>query len=144
MPLQVKLRDVAKAAMDDPRKALLDSLEGRHHEIEMFHNFVLVATYIEPEQTKGGIILSDRTLSENRFQGKAALVLRLGPQAFKDDGRVSFGGVTLREEEDWVMVRPSDGLELFTSDSSGRNGTSCRIFQDVNILARIKDPALVY
>lgn len=141
--MRAKLREIAAAAMLDPKQALLDSLEGRHLDIEMFHNKVLVATYIEPEKTKGGIILADRTLQEVRFQGKSALVLRLGPLAFKDDNIAKFGGVELKEG-DWVMVRPSDGLELFAVDQSGRAGTSCRVFSDVDIIARLKDPESIY
>lgn len=142
MVVRAKLRDIAQAASTDPKKALLDAI-GDIDGIEMFHNLVLVATYIGPETTKGGIILSDRTLAENRFQGKAALVLKLGPLAFKDDNVAKFGGKVLNIG-DWVMVRPSEGLELFTVDITGRAGTSCRIFEDVHIKARITDPALIY
>lgn len=141
--MRAKLREVAEAAAFDPKKALLDSLGGRHLGIEMFHSNVLVATYIEPDKTPGGIIKPDKTLAENRFQGKGALVLRMGPLAFKDDSIAKFGGVTLKEG-DWVMVRPSDGLELFAVDASGGAGTSCRVFEDVKIIARLSDPALVY
>jgi co-chaperonin GroES (HSP10) len=141
--LRVKLREVAQAAQTDPKRALLDALEGCHEGIEIFHNKVLVATYIEPEKTAGGIIKPDRTIAENRFQGKGALVLRLGPLAFKDDGVAKFGGVEL-EEGDWVLVRPSDGLEMFVSDNSGSAGVTCRLFDDVNILARLSNPALIY
>lgn len=143
MVVRVKLREVAEASASDPKKALLDSLGDRHVGFEMFHNKVLVATYIEPNKTAGGIHLPDQTLMESRFQGKAALVLRLGPLAFKDDNIAKFGGVTLNEG-DWVMVRPSDGLELFAVDASGGTGTSCRVFSDVDIIARLDDPALVY
>lgn len=141
--MRVKLREVAEASAQDPKQALLDSLAGRHRGIEMFHSNVLVATYIEPDKTPGGIIKPDRTLAENRFQGKGALVLRLGPLAFKDDNIAKFGGVKV-EEGDWVMVRPSDGYELFAVDASGGAGTSCRVFEDVDIIARLSDPALIY
>jgi len=141
--MRAKLREVAEAASFDPKAALLDSLGGRQDGIEMFHANVLVATYIEPDRTPGGILKADRTLAENRFQGKGALVLKLGPLAFKDDSIAKFGGVNLKEGE-WVMVRPSDGLELFAVDSTGRAGTSCRVFKDVDIIARLADPALVY
>ena len=140
--MRAKLREVAQAATRDPKQALLDSIDDISG-IEMFHNLVLVATYIEPEKTAGGIIKPDRTLAENRFQGKCALVLKLGPLAFKDDNIARFGGVTLKEG-DWVMVRPSDGLELFTVDATGSAGTSCRIFEDINIKGRVSDPALIY
>ena len=140
--MRARLRDVAAAAELDPKKALLDAV-GDIRGIEMLHNLVLVATYIEPEKTAGGIIKPDRTLQENRFQGKGALVLKLGPLAFKDDSVHKFGGITVKEG-DWVMVRPSDGLELFAVDATGKAGTSCRVFTDLNIIARLADPALVY
>lgn len=138
--VRVRLREIAAA--DDPKRALLDSV-GDVSGIEVLHNLILVATYIEPEKTAGGIIKPDRTLAENRFQGKAALVLALGPLAFKDDAWKTFGGVMINVGE-WVMVRPSDGLELFKVDATGSAGTSCRLFEDIHIKARIADPALIY
>jgi co-chaperonin GroES (HSP10) len=141
--MRVKLREVAEASLSDPKQALLNSLGGQQDHIEVFHANVLVATYIEPDKTPGGILLADRTMQENRFQGKAALVLKVGPLAFKDDNIAKFGGKMLNEG-DWVMVRPSDGLEFFTVDASRRAGTSCRVFKDVDIIARLDDPALIY
>jgi hypothetical protein len=140
--MRAKLREVAAAAQDDPKKALLDSI-GDISGIEVFHNLVLVATYIEPEMTAGGIYKPDRTLAENRFQGKASLVLKCGPMAFVDVPGARFGGTKV-EPGDWVMARPSDGLELFTVDGSKSAGTSCRLFEDVNIKGRLSDPSLVY
>lgn len=140
--MRAKLREVAQAATFDPKKALIDSI-GDISGIEMFHNLVLVATYIEPEKTAGGIIKPDRTLAENRFQGKCALVLKMGPLAFKDDNIAKFGGMKLNEY-DWVMVRPSDGLELFTILPGTSAGTCCRIFEDINIKGRVSNPALIY
>ena len=143
MTVRAKLREIAEAAQFDPKKALLDSIGSDWLDsIEIFHNQVLVATYIEPEKTRGGIIRPDRTLAENRFQGKAALVLKMGPLAFVDDNVAKFGGVTV-QEGDWVFVRPSDGMEFFSVDATGA-GTSCRLFEDVNIKARVSDPSLIY
>lgn len=140
--MRAKLREIAEAAGRDPKQALIDAV-GDIGGIEMYHNLVLVATYIEPEMTAGGIIKPDRTLAENRFQGKCALVLKLGPLAFKDDNIARFGGMK-PEIHDWVVVRPSDGIELFKVDASGSAGTSCRIFEDVAIKARLSDPGLIY
>lgn len=141
--MRAKLREVAQAAQHDPKKALLESLGDSVNAIEVFHNQVLCATYIEPEKTAGGIIKPDRTLAENRFQGKCFLVLKLGPNAFKDDRTVQFGGVTITEG-DWVIAYPSDGRELFSVDASGSAGTCCRLFDDVNIKGRVSDPSLIY
>lgn len=141
--MRAKLREVAEAAAFDPKQALIESLGEGIHEIEIFHSQVLCATYIEPDKTPGGIIKPDRTLAENRFQGKCALVLKLGPNAFKDDRIASFGGVTIKEG-DWVIAYPSDGRELFSVDATRGAGTCCRLFEDVNIKGRVSDPALIY
>lgn len=141
--MRAKLREVAEAASIDPKKALIESLGIGLDKIEIFHNQVLCATYIGPDRTPGGIILADRTLAENRYQGKIFLVIKLGPLAFKDDAIAKFGGIEIKEG-DWVIARPSDGLEWFSADSSGTAGTCCRIFEDVNIKGRVSDPALIY
>src|SRR5713226_4533687 len=130
--MRVKLRDIAQAAAIDPRQALRDALGSNVDDIEVFHNLVLVATYIEPEQTPGGIYKPDRTLAENRFQGKCALVLKCGPLAFQDCAVAQFGGVVI-EPGDWVFVRPNDGLEMFLGCPQASDGVSCRLFEDVNI-----------
>ncbi len=142
MTVRPMLREIAQRSAHEPKKALLDAV-GDMSGIEVFHNLVLIATYIEPEKTAGGIIKPDRTLAENRFQGKAGLVLKKGPLAFKDDGVCKFGGVEL-QEGDWVVVKPSDGTELFKVDATGSSGTSCRLFEDTHIKGRLADPALIY
>ena len=141
--MRARLRDVAEASAADPKKALLNALADRHLGIHMMGARVLVATYIEPDKTAGGIIKPDSAIAENRFQGKGALVLRLGPMAFKEDSVTKFEGITA-DVGDWVMVRPSDGMEIFTVDPTGRAGVSCRVFDDTRIIARLDDPALIY
>lgn len=137
-----KLRDIAQSAATDAKAALLDAV-GDISGFEVFHAQVLVATYIQPERTKGGIILADRTLAEDRFQGKIGLVLKVGPRAFVDDGINQFGGVKVAIG-DWVTYRASDGFELFFVDANGRDGTPCRLIEDVNIKGRIANPAAIY
>lgn len=141
--MRAKLREIAEAAAFDPKKALIESLGDGINAIEVFHNQVMVATYIEPDKTPGGIIKPDRTLAENRFQGKCALVLKLGPTAFKYDGSFPYEG-PVPQVGDWVIAYPSDGRELFSVDASGSAGTCCRIFEDINIKGRVSDPALIY
>lgn len=140
--MRARLRDVAAAAAKDPKKALLDEL-GDISGIELLHNLVLVATYIEPDKTKGGVWLPDNSLLENRFQGKGALVLKKGPLAFVDDNVAKFGGVSI-EEGDWVVVRPSDGFEMFVGEAGSRHGIACRVFEDTQIKARLADPSCIY
>ena len=141
--MRAKLREIAQAAMEDPHKALMDSLPKAALEFEVFHNRVLVATYVQPEKTEGGIILPDRSLAENRFQGKVGLVVTMGPNAFVDDNIAQFGGVTIKPG-DWVIYNPSDGWEMFFVDSNGRDATPCRLIEDTNIKGRTPYPSLIY
>jgi co-chaperonin GroES (HSP10) len=140
--VRAKLRDIAQAAMTDPKQALIDAV-GDISGVVMAGPRVLVATYIEPEKTKGGIIRPDNTLAEGRFQGKVGLVLSMGPLAFKDDTIAKFGGFSVKPG-DWVVYRASDGFEMFFVDPNGREGTPCRVVEDQNIIAKIDDAACIW
>lgn len=142
--MRVDLRSIAQAATMDPKQALLERV-GDLIDYEIFHNLVLVATHIPSEKTAGGIIKPDRSLQEDRFQGKVGLVLKYGPMAFVDDNVARFGGITV-EPGDWVVFRTSDAMEFFIKDRKGRDGdgVSCRLIEDTMIKGRVTDPALVY
>ncbi len=150
--MRVDLRSIAQAAAFDPAKALWDRA-GDLIEYEIFHNFVLVATYIPPVKQmkgpKGEVVefhLSDKSLMEDRFQGKVGLVLKCGPLAFQDDATVRFGGMSI-EPGNWVLYRPSDGMEMFIKDhlsQSKNDGLACRLIEDSLIKVRVSDPALIY
>lgn len=141
--MRANLRDIAAAANHDPKQALLDAA-GDLSDYQVFHNLVLVATYVQPEKTKGGILLPDGSLEEDRFQGKIGLVLKKGPLAFKDDSVAKFGGVDV-EPGDWVMYRPSDGIECFIRDRRHiNNGLPCRLIEDSLIKGTVTDPSLIY
>jgi hypothetical protein len=141
--MRVNLRAIAQAANIDPKRALLNSA-GPLTDYEVFHNLVLVATYV-PSEKIGSIIMPDRSMMEARFQGKMGLVLKCGPLAFQDDSVAKFGGVTV-EPGDWVLYRPSDGIELFIKDHMGlaNDGLACRLIEDSLIKGRVTDPSLVY
>lgn len=147
--MRVDLRAITEAAAFDPAKALLDAV-GDLGDIEVFHNLVLVATYIAPPQVMKGpggerVLLHrpDNSLAEDRFQGKAALVLKVGPLAFKDEGAIKFGGIMVKPG-DWVVVKPSDGLEMFKGAIGSSKGASVRLFEDAYIRGRVKDPSAIY
>lgn len=145
--MRATLREVAEASLHDPRQAILDRV-GDLANIDVFHNQVLGATFIKPPRIMKGpngeniqFHSTDKGQLEDRFQGKAFLVLKTGPLAFKDDKVASFGGMTV-EPGDWIMARPGDGLEFFLGN--GKEGLPCRLFDDISVKARISDPALIY
>lgn len=140
--MRASLREIAQAASFDPKKALLDAA-GDLSDYDVFHNLVLVATYVAPEKI-GSIIMPDRSIAEGRFQGKVGLVLKVGPLAFVDDNIAKFGGVTLKAGE-WVIYRPSDGIEHFIHDRRTVNdGLPCRLIEDSLIKGRVVVPSMIY
>lgn len=148
--MKVNLREIAEAAAHNPATPLL-AAAGDLSDYEVFHNLVLVATYVAPPLMMKGpngedvpLHLTDRALAEDRFQGKVGLVIKVGPTAFQDDGVAKFGGVAV-SVGDWVMYRPSDGTELFIRDRRKINeGLSCRLIEDVFVRGRTSDPSLIY
>lgn len=121
---------------DDPKQELLAKL-GDLSGIEVFNNAVLVATYVRPTKTKSGIHLPDKYVDEDRYQGKASLVVKTGPEAFKDDTGKWFVGADIKEG-DWVALRPSDGWPVSV------NGVPCRMIEDTAVRMKIDRPDRVW
>ena len=120
----------------DPRNAILEAV-GDVSPIEIFNNQILVAIYIRPEKTSGGIILANQTRDEDKWQGKMGLVLKKGPSAFVDESQNWFNGVDVAVG-DWVFFRPSDGWGLEV------NGVLCRLLDDTVIRGRAPTPDMIW
>jgi hypothetical protein len=148
--MRANLRDLAEAAAHDPAQAIWDAV-GDLGDYEPFHNRLLCATYVPPNKVitrddgvKVEIHRADRSLMEERFQGKAALVLKMGPQAFREDATTDFGGIVVKPGE-WVIFQHSNAYEVFLRDRRKSNeGISCWLVQDVFIEGRVSDPSLIY
>ena len=128
---------------EDPRTEILNkvgSLDG----VEVFGSDVLVALYIRPQKTKSGIILADSTREEDRWQGKAGLILKLGPTAYTDDEGNKFRDIS---EGDWVVFRPSDGWAVTLNSPANlasKDAVACRVVNDIHIRMRISTPDAIY
>lgn len=129
---QMFMEQTPEAAKEDVLKSLGD-IDG----IVLDLNYVLVAIYERPEKTASGIFLSDKTRKEDKWQGKAALIVKLGPGVDMDDGRIEFCGRKLAIG-DWVAVQPADGWPV------NINGKDCRIVPDYRIFLRIPRPDMVW
>lgn len=128
--------NIAMLHENDPKETLFTEL-GDTSKIELLNTQVLVAVYIRPEKTKGGIIMAPKARDEDRYQSKVGLIIKTGPTAFVDDGGKWFGKVNLKVG-DWIVFRPSDGWNVTV------NGVLCRMFDDTAIRARIPHPDSVY
>ena len=122
--------------IEDPANEIRKRI-GDISKIEVLHNQILVGVYIRPEKTKGGILLTPQTRDEDRYQGKAGLVLKKGPLAFVDDDNNKFHGQNV-DVGDWVFYRVSDGFPLVF------NGTLCRLLEEVHVKGKIPSPDVVF
>lgn len=120
----------------DPAKAIWDSM-GKIDDIEIFHTQVLVAVYLRPEKTKGGVHLPNQTRDEDKYQGKVGLIIKKGESAFIDDTGKWFQGISLNVG-DWIVFRPSDGWQITV------HGQLCRILSDTDVRGRIPVPDAVW
>jgi len=118
------------------RKAAIRAKVGDLSGIDVMYNMVLIATYIRPAKTKGGIILTGNTLEEDVWQGKTGLVLKMGKDAFRDDGEFSFNGQAADINE-WVVFKIGDAWQLTVGD------WPCRLVRDSSIRMKVKDPAII-
>ena len=120
---------MVKEMKSDPRADLLRAV-GDISDYEVGNNEVLAATYLRPEKTAGGIIMTARNLKEDLYQSKVHLVLKCGPLC-------EFFGFAI-QPGDWIVIRPSDAWALDI------NGTQCRHILDSNVRAKITDPTKIW
>lgn len=126
----------------DPRQAILDKIGPIPEGVVMF-NRILVAIYQPPlvEKTDGGLFLTNTISDDDReeftWQGKAALLVAMGPQAYVDDENTKFYGAAVKVG-DWVWSRPSDGL------SCEINEVPCRVLTERDIVGVLPHPDMVW
>lgn len=120
----------------DPKAAILDIVGPALPKIDILYNQILVATYIRPEKTGGGIIRPSQNVAEDQWQGKVGLVLKIGKLAFQDpdfDGeRVDVG--------DWVGYKVGDAWEVLVN---GKQALTCRVIRDSSIRFKVTDPDVI-
>ena len=126
---------------EDPAQVIFKAIgmkkPGALPGFELFANRVLLGVYTRPEKTARGVHLPNQTRDEDKYQGKAGLVLMVGPAAFKSDKNYDFMGQKI-EVGDWVSLWVSDGKSIQI------NGQSCRLVRDQDIVMKIPAPDQVY
>lgn len=115
----------------------MEGLGDALNQIEIFHNQLLVAVYIRPGVTKGGIILTDKAVDEDMWQGKVGLVVKKGPIAFVDDQRNTFNGQNV-EIGDWVVFRVQEAPAIKV------NGLMCRLLEDIHVRGVVTTPEIIW
>lgn len=100
-------------------------------------NSVLIASYERPEKTAGGVFLTDRARDEEKNQGKACLVIDMGPTAFVSDKNYDFAGFKA-ERGQWVSVWVYEARPIVIE------GHTCRLARDTDIKIKIPSPDRIY
>jgi hypothetical protein len=118
----------------DPRRKLLNIVDGAHIDYEVPDCHVLVATYRRPEKTRGGIVLPASNLDEDLYQSKECLVLLAGHGA-------SFNGQPI-EVHQWLVIRPQEAWAMEMIFPKG--SLHCRIVYDKYIKGRVLTPGSVW
>lgn len=124
--------------LDDPEdfKNAINEMIGNDIPVVML-NRILCATHIESERTPGGIYKPVHVSAESIWQGKAFLVIEVGPAAFVDDTNTSFYGQKVKKG-DWVVFKGNHGTILEV------NKVPCRIVEDRYVELIISDPRSVW
>lgn len=128
----------AISAISQSKNPKMDILKmvGDLSGVTVMFNMVLIGTFIRSEKV-GSIIRPDANIAEDVWQGKAGLVLKLGPNAFVDDENDSFFGQKV-EPGEWVAYKVGDAWSL------NINGYPCRLVRDSSIKLKINDPNMVF
>lgn len=132
-----KIEELAKLTTPEAFKAHVLKAVGDLGEVDIMFNMVLLAIYIRPEKTVGNIIRPFSNVQEDVWQGKAGLVIKLGPDAFKSDGEYNFEGQKLNRG-DWCVFKVSDAWSVNIA------GIPCRLVKDDAIRMKVKNPQIVF
>jgi hypothetical protein len=136
------------ASEPDEKQAILDKL-GDLSQVQIAQNEVLVAIYIRPEKSAGGILLTPNYRKEDNYQGKVGLVVKIGSACrFVRTGQ---NGVTYGVDvqlHDWVVTRPSDTWPLDVNAGEDtfdpKNFVNCRLVFDDQIRMKIPHPGMIW
>ena len=93
---------------------------------------ILVLPYKGQGKTKGCVILTDETMQERTYTTVTGLVLKIGPDAYKDEKRFPDGPWC--KKNDWIIFGRYAGSRV------GIEGGEVRILNDDEIIAVVKDP----
>ena len=93
---------------------------------------IVVLPYKAKQKTKGGIILSDKTVEESQIATNCGLVMDIGPDAYNDKDKFPNGPWC--KKKDWVLFARYAGSRI------NIDGGELRVLNDDEILGTIEDP----
>ena len=93
---------------------------------------LLVLPYKIKNKTKGGVLLSSKTVEDSQIATNVGLVMAVGPDAYED--KIKFPNGPWCKEKDWVIFARYAGSRL------NIDGGELRILNDDEILGTVNSP----
>ena len=140
MPLALPRKTIelfSRAVSPEAQKKMILEKLGDLSEVQVMFNMVLVVPYIEPEKSDGGIFLPQERVAESIWQGKSAVVVKMGPDAFVDDEHNKFNGQKVKVG-DWCVFKIGDAWLVEIKK------IPCRLVEDSNIKMVVTDPSIIF
>lgn len=134
--MRVMLKEAAQAS--DFRKYVQSKLNRALDDVDVRDSNILVAAYVAPEKTAGGIIRPTTNVQQDIWQGKVGLILKMGAEAFKYTSRGYESKDEPYEVGDYVMYHASDARDLIML------GVACKIVDSSLVRMRASDPQIFY
>jgi chaperonin GroES len=119
-----KLKDPNKGV--DPNRKELDKLP------QPVGWRILVLPFKAKDKTKGGVLLTDKTVEDSQLTATVALVLATGPDAYNDNEKFPNGPWC--KQGDWVVFGRYAGSRLKI------DGGEVRLLNDDEILGTVESP----
>lgn len=116
--------------MDAPERVVDDEVLSKLPDPTGYH--LLIAMPSIEEKTDGGVILPDKLKDAEQTASIIGLVLKLGPDAYKDEGKFPTGPWC--KEEDYIMFRSYSGTRFKIGKQE------FRLINDDTVEAIVPDP----
>ena len=136
--MTVDVLSLAERGKDEDFAKLAFKMVGDLSGWTVLHEDVLVITWVNRRITAGGIVLPEKSVDEDRWQGTVGLVAKLGDNAFTlGQWGLPYKG-TVPKIGDYVTFHPSSASE------TSINGISCKFVPASLTKAIIPDPSRIY
>ena len=122
--------------LSESAQIIVDNTKEFLKDYEVFGNLLLIGIHKPPEKTKSGIILSNQTLDEAKWQSTVGLVLKVGPGAFEDRPDWKFYRQSVSVGK-WVHFKTSSGFLMMLGKQE------CRLLRDSYVLGTVTDPEIL-
>ena len=122
-----------KQKFDNPKEAVKPPMKELDKLPKPVGWRILVLPFKASEKTKGGILLTDKTMEDSQLTASVAMVLAVGEDAYAD--KEKFPNGPWCEQGDWVVFGRYAGSRIRI------DGGEVRLLNDDEILGTVDDPA---